>query len=71
MTACARPNRSARLAAPKAFSLVELIIVIAIMGIIAAVLVPKYAMSLSRSRTRDEANRLLAAARFGQGMAAL
>jgi len=58
-------------AAPRAFSLVELIIVIAIMGIIAAVMVPKYASSLSRSRTRDESNRLLAASRFGQGMAAL
>lgn len=55
----------------RGFTLIELVVVVAIMAIMAAVAMPKFAKGLSKSRTKDEANRILSIVRYGQSMAAL
>ncbi len=55
----------------KGFSLLELIVVIAIVGIIAGVTAPKIINTLNVGKLRGEANKILSTLRYAQGMAAM
>ncbi len=53
------------------FTLLELIVVIAIVGILAGVSTPKIIYSLNAGKLRGEANKILTTLRYAQGMAAM
>ena len=66
-----QPRPAAPRRAASGYTLIELIVVIAIMGIIAGIAVPKVIGSLYSGKQRSEAFQLLTAIRYAQGMAAL